>query len=225
MDISEVDEKDEYLVYGFVRNIQSQLPNSSIFYIIPEVVYYQCIFFFTTFVEYFTSYNGNIELKQDSNDRIINCTQSGGSTAYGNICIDNKSPCVYVWKFKIIGEIAKGIFIGVNSDKTYKHFVRGRFNSWIRSAPYFAYCNDGFRYCVTKTEGARAVSGVKFELNDIIRMEVNIYNKTIKYYVNDKRALTYGFQIDNDVKCYMAVALDKKNSSVKLLHFHKFYRK
>ena len=72
-----------------------------------------------------------------------------------------------------------------------------------------------------QTKRARAIYGEKFYKDDLIKMEVNTKEKTIKYYKNDKDLgiAIYNINFKNNIKYNLAISMDFKSDCVKLINF------
>ena len=217
--VKNIDQVTKDIVFGYIRQCEiNLLPNNNTFFNISSLIKFICIIYYWR-QEYFTSH-GSCSKLNDEKDIVTN-TEYKTNTVYGNININNKISCIYLWTFKIINWwIPTGqIFIGIDSSN--KKFIEKNFTSHYnhKNPVYYAFDSDGYKIS-TDDQWADNEYGKQCKSGDIVKMEVNILNKTITFYINDK---CYGIaykNIDFENKTYnMAVSMHGSTDSVQLIAF------
>ena len=141
---------------------------------------------------------------------------------YGNICAGLEIECIYKWKFKIL-ENKFGIYIGFDSSN--KKFIDGDYSDAFNQYKYYAY-GDGEIYKRGSMGNVwpRGIQrfGVGSIMNDqIIQIELNTRDKTIRYIVDDK---DYGIafkNVDITSKYHLGITVYNENTSIQILSFEK----
>ena len=134
----------------------------------------------------FITYQKQVTLNESKNEATFtNNTEFFEKYAYlySNKAIDHTLDLLYRYKIKIIemSDCIYSVGIGISSG-----------NKSARSAAYFTYWSQGVEetYIDDGTRwgqyNADSKYGEKFGIGDIITMEVDTRNKTIKFYKNDK---------------------------------------
>eukprot|EP01083_Nonionella_stella_P021267 58986_1 len=153
-------------------------------------------------------------------------TCSKKKTVYGNFKIESSLNSICIWTFKILHltssyEMNTGsnenIYIGIdssNKDNIHIDFSEG----YSARYKYFAWGSDQAAWY----NGDFNNYGTAFNNNDIVQMEINTQNKSLKYYLNgidQDIAFTRLFSSEIDEFYYLAIALDNKDTSIQLLRF------
>lgn len=215
-------QRDQDIVFGFIKRSQSLLPyQQNPYYTIPASIGYIILPYYSA-PEYFTAHGNKMLLNKERNI----CKFVGGinaNTVYGAFKIHNKAAYnKLVWYFLVNVPQSQTIAaIGISSgDKTNINttFVCSGSNviyAWqcyLQRATIY-YINDG--YLDSKSYGE------KFTFQDTkVGMEIDIKNKTLKYYLNGKDQGVALNDIDFEEKeYYLAITLDEK-ADVKLLDFY-----
>ena len=157
-----VDNKTINIVFGFIRRCQMLLPNNNPLYNIPSLVEHLCICYYWI-REYFTSHGNIITLNENKNIAISKGDMWDTNTVYGNIDIDDK-PKLYIWLIKLYSKTYSAYF---GLDSSNKQFCNDDFSQYQHN------CSEFYG----KTERNE---------NDVIKMELNVLNKTLVFYINDE---------------------------------------
>ena len=164
--------------------------------------------------EYFTIHGTGIEL--DETQKIAKNSKSQ-ITVYGNYRASDRS-LIYVWTFKA----DRGLGIGI--DASNKECSEGDFSSTSTNKyPFYSYFFDGNQY--SWKDGKYESERIGWKNDDIIKMELNAYNKTLIFYVNDKQVFKH-FDIDfENERKYVMAALLGTNRKLEILNFEQIHHK
>lgn len=192
---------------------------------VPEIITYWILLYY--YVNEFFSDFDPVIIKTKDNDiqKVIEkIGDTGvGNTVYGKIEITNKYKW-NKWTFKVIDFKRGGICIGIDgSNKLYLN------ESWydddINTNKYYAIefgLNMHEKFSIDQYCGDYAMLTIKS--NDIIKMELNTFQNTLRYYVND---YDLGIAFDNidfyfNRKYFMAVSMRDYGQILKLLSFEQY---
>ena len=191
MKIANIDQKAIDVVSGYIRQCQKLLPKNNIYYTIPSLVEQMCITYYWIH-EYFTVYGDNITLDKINNIASSILDEYNIETIYGNIIIDDK-PIIYKWIFKIL-KLESIIIIGIDSSN--KQFCNGDYATKRNTNSYYSYGSDGLKFGHNESEQFEVEGeyGYCFKTGDIVIMELNVFDKTLGYYINNKY---FGIAFDN----------------------------
>ena len=237
-DMKKVNQKTRDIVYSFVKQVQSVLPNQdNPYYNIPPLVFMLAtIYYFNP--EYFTSHgdcmklSGNNDTIQSIGDK---CGTTSINTVYGNIIIRREDTGKFIWTFKIIQPPNEVILIiGIDSSK--KECINTKFTNSSRFDytfyGYYSYYDADYDDYRT---GARLISSkeankqnwksdvygpVYTDKESEVVMELNMNDKSLKYHVNgeDQGVAFDNICFRNDEQYTMCISLDEI-MSVKLVDF------
>ena len=146
------------------------------------------------------------------------------NTVYGNKIIDTNNTFItrYKWTFKVLNfEDKNGYFIGI--DASMKQHTNGDFtSSVVNNAQFYSFTATGWMYAAgrnTKTVHNKR----QLEIGDIVCLQLDIKEKTLKLYINDLDAISTGHVFEDinvkDVNYTMAVTLSQKQHKIQLLKF------
>ena len=212
------------IINGFIREIQSSHHDHNI----PQLINNLCVQFYND-PEYFLKYNTMaFKLQKDKRKFKKNWKGLGAQygTCYGNVVISNIYS-KYVWTFNVFdisGIVAIGIDIADETHCTYRDFYDGvsrdSYALEIRSNRIGVLYHDGIS--INKQYGHY----INYSKNNdnYITMELNVTNKTLKYYINnvDEGIAFSNIHFDYDTKYNMAVYLDRL--TVELVLFSAFMK-
>ena len=209
--------REKIIVNGYIKKCQYLLPSNEPYYNIPQLIYFTVIAFYHK-CEYFTKHGDKIEIN-DKYDTATNKT-STYNTVYGNIDINGNESIIYVWKIKII--LVDLIIFGIDSSN--KKHLNNRFSAnytsgWIKNEFEFYGCGfsiDCIWSYTKEIDDQECDYGIK--KGDIITMELNLRNKTLKWYINDQYINFILTKINFDNKKYN-MAIELRNSSVQLIDY------
>ena len=212
------DQRTKDIVFGFIKQSQNLFNKNSIYHNIPSLVHNLCLNYFWI-SEYFTLHGSDITLNKDKNIAKVNKENSNG-TVYGNVDIDINALVKYEWIFETSG--FEEICIGIDSsnkqypDKDYTDPVINKFN-------FYAYYNGGNKFfCGSDRTGTKYGDSWEDDQKYIIKMILNVPNKTLEYYVdNESEGIAFDNIDFNDKEYNMAVYTNRsdKESVVQLLDF------
>eukprot|EP01084_Bolivina_argentea_P130621 230585_1 len=209
-----MDPRGELLITGFIRCIQSLIK----YQIIPTSIINLCFQFCQK--EYFTVHGANISFDKVTNTitRILK-PKCRPCTAYGNIQISNNNIGIFSWTFKVLLKSGNKIYIGIDSSNknNAKRNLSKKHTFYVfNGSTIYDHCGEKKRLGFAQDY---------WRVNDIIKMEINIKTKRIKYYLNDKKPQTAFYFIDfNNDKIYnLAIHFRETrytyNGSIQLIHF------
>ena len=242
-----IDQRTKDIVNGFIKDVQSLLPNNkNTYYNIPSLVMMIITLYYYK-PEYFTVHGNYIKLNEDKNviqymykameDAKFIPSYQRHNTVYGNIIINRNSTGKYIWKFNIIEPNTEAI-ICIGIDSSNKQMKDDMFyKSYINKSTFYGYqCygdedddeDGGFRMYNGSVDVNLDVKytsqedyGVIYsaEKNEIT-MELDMNKKTLKYYVNgmDQGILWNNINFKNDQQYAMCVSLDE-NMTLQLSDF------
>ena len=229
--IKDVDDDTLYLTSGYLRN-EEKLLNITI----PEIISVICTLYLYR-LEYFTKHGAYITLGGDGDTARYTEDSSKMNTVYGSInIVDDGSK--YIWTLKILSKgLPAHIDIGICDSN--KYFIHCRFGrpgyrylshvddyleegfdgDNMSNTNYYSW--DGYSVSNMMKQGRvyLARSRKVFKVNDIVQMELDTKEKTIRYSLN---GTDLGIAFDQIVfdYCYnFAVSLGGLNTCVKLVNF------
>ena len=202
--------REQLLVFGFIRNCQSLLPNL----IIPSPLY--LIFFDYYYIsDLFGKHSPCIEVSGDGNDT-IKANTSDRCCAYGYQWIDSISNKLIKYEVRInrCDPFDSATMIGITTDDSN---INCAFRQTTEKQIFYAFDNDGDKYWHD------AVSyrsyGDTFEQGDVVRMELNLSTGTIIYYINDEsQGIAFkDIEKGDDIKYKLAVELYNDEDSCTII--------
>lgn len=219
--LAQIDNKSTKLVFGYIRLTHSCLLSSNR-YELPIGIVHICLFYYHLTEEFDVSkHSDDIDVTIDS---AINKTSEWNSV-YGLVHIDKETfnDNIITWSIRIHAKNDPVLEIGILE-------VKEREN---HSENFFV-AKDGYCYGLYVTsysqildthitfECSSKLGKIRIEPNssdNLIRMELNVKNKTIKYYMN---GVDFGIawnDIDFSTKYSLCISLLKLDASVKLEKF------
>ena len=230
--IKHINQKDVWTVTGYLRSIELLLPDSSAYYNIPEPVNHLILSYYHR-PEYFTICGSRLQIDdiQDTlthkTDEIHDFDYNDVGTAYGNIMINGDEDHVLVWIFKII-KCKDGLYIGIDSSNR-KHPDSEPIDPWTKKYTFWSYAGgaNAFLFYNIQDEMKNGCVNNGFYAedwrdNDILRMEVDVPNQTIKYILNDKDTGIAFNDINLKGKQFcLAISSEEGGQSVQLLDFQR----
>ena len=161
------------------------------YYNIPSLVFMITMLYYYN-PEYFTIHGHQIMLNKDKNVAVTTL-EIARNTVYGNVAIGRSSKGKHIWIFDIT-KPNKKVIIAIGIDSSNKNFPDTSFNSLDNESAYYAYqCwaegtdKPSRRVYNRRVDDAKyAVSyGVVFSKKACqIKMELNMDNKSLKYYID-----------------------------------------
>ena len=221
-----VDEKSPKLVFGYIRAIERTVTSKE--HEIPDDIKNLCLLYFYIIFEQFDVASHRLKLsssdKDKENDIVEQIHAASWNNVFGKRIIDpEQNPnCIYIWtlQFKCNPdqENSSTPSIGIISkdNKCYTDMTEY----------CFMYDNHNF-YCWETAWSASRMRGKEtssyaqtfIRSGDIIKMEFNVKNKSLRFYCNDK---DLGVSQDNiDINCQYCLALSfaTQTHSMQILNF------
>lgn len=206
--LDKIDSRTKHLVNGYIREMDSILKQ-----IIPDpIIHFILSFYYLG--DYFAKFDTKYWKITDKNTTIEKLKRGGWSipSCFGNMIIRSEQGGIYQWIFKLLKTntcMDFGISSNCNMDQA------------------FSVCDDSSNYCARYA--AHKVSkdkqvywpGFHYKTGDKLTMELNLDQKSLSFYVNEK---FIGIAWDNidvgpDINYRMAVFFLHNACSVKLLSF------
>ena len=219
-------QQDKDIVFGFIKEAQKLLPcKENTYYTIPPLIGYIILPYFAA-LEYFTDHGEYMEVDEGKN--ICKYTGRGESnTVYGAFSINNTSGYnKLTWDLLVNipdeGTIAVLGIDSSNKKSTDKSFITSEhvIYGWQCSMIYVD-DKSGLLYSSNKQQGLYGDKyGEPFSKPDTnVRVEIDIQNKTLTYYVNGQNQGIVAREIDfYELNYHLAITLDEK-ADVQLLDF------
>ena len=209
-----VNERTLNIVNGYMRGAQILLPyQSNPYFNIPALIVNLCLGFYNN-PEYFTVCNEGLKLKDE--EKVIDSDSSYDGTCYGYVDIMNDTDWKYVWTFKII-KYPQWSLLAIGIDASDKAYFDEDFHDCDNESHYYGfeiYCNgSGELYTLEKRKGRY---GVMVGDGDVIKMDLNVNDKTLKYYINDQdQGIAFtDVYFDSNTIYHMAVYVDNVDIAI-----------
>eukprot|EP01084_Bolivina_argentea_P126028 223217_1 len=198
------------VVFGYMRKMASLVQVSSN---IPKLVKFTVLYYYHQ-PEYFTVYSPKIALDEFNSIITNNKISNKNHTSYGNIDVNGSVNAVFVWKILLICGFGT-VCIGLDSSN--KKYINGDFSDRKQNQFNFYAFSDQNKY---NHRFIHAKYGDDWCDQDILTMELNTKEKTLKLYIND---IDQGVGFNNielkDKNYNFAIALYHSNESIQLLSF------
>ena len=213
------DQRTKDIINGFIRNVECMLAivnEDNAYYNIPSLVFMITMLYYYN-PEYFTIHGQQITVNEDKNIAVA-LLEDVQNTVYGHLAIGRSSKGKHIWIFDII-KPNKDVLIAIGIDSSSKSFPDSSINSMDNESSYYAYqCWAGLpakRGRARKVQNTRCgVSyGVVFSNKaSQIKMELNMDNKTLKYYIDgeDQGTAFDNICFKNDEKYSMSISMDEE---------------
>ena len=232
--IKKVDQRTKSIINGFMKEAQSLLPfQDNSYYNIPDLVFMITILYYFN-PEYFSVHGRNMELNENKD---IMGSHGGRNTVYGNIVITKKDRGKFIWTFKLI-EPKENVIMTIGIDSSNKAFVNDRFYCSGYGHVFYGYqsysefdtgslmmrSSEVEKQSWKDTDQGYEYGVIYSDTESQVKMELNMDDKTLKYYVNgkDQGIAFQNICFENDEKYSMCISLDEP-MSVRLLDFkHEF---
>eukprot|EP01083_Nonionella_stella_P044544 119905_1 len=141
-------------------------------------------------------------------------------SVFGSTCIKANTDDIYRWKFKIVnggnGLLVIGI-VAMSAAIDRNDLVNEPFYKSDAFANYGYNVFNGY----TMSQSVYTKYGAKAKTNDIVQMELNMKQKVLTFYVNDKsQGIAFQHIPKNDaIRYQMAVSLQQDQNAIALLDF------
>ena len=230
-----VDDYTKKIVDGYIHTSQLLLPDKqNAYYIIPPLVGYVIIAYYHN-PEYFALFPESVTMN-DKKDTIKYVRPKGSNpdiSIFGNTKISQKLYAnKFIWTFKI-SEPRSGLSLAIGIDANSSKNVKKLFDcNGFPDGPYYAYEAFCSKYSPTarlnyydminnkKSQIAYGICYAEVDMENILKMELNTKNKTLRYYVNkaDQGIAIEEVMMDKDKEYTLAISIDS-NVTLQLLRF------
>eukprot|EP01084_Bolivina_argentea_P076375 138409_1 len=240
--VKNIDVRTQFLVFGYIRCIEVLFVWN--IHIPLDIVLMCALYYYNP--EYFTVHGSNMILK-DKDSTVESMVESNfqsimftANTAYGKVEINKSDFIKCIWNFQIEKWDKKNtivIGIAINKQNAEGIFIDEYISITTGRSAICGY-NYGYRIDDTESEiyvtkvhlavgGSCSLKTESFEdygciwnVGDMIAMELNVQNRTLKYYVNstDQGIAVENVSFGDNVKYVMAVAFNG-NAAIKLISF------
>ena len=210
---------------------------------IPELIIVICTFYYYHF-ERFTAHGDKIKLieyqsiaTKCENKSAADDLDDPYHSVYGNIgIIGSNKANKYTWTFKILclpgsSTWNENLYIGIDSSN--KSCVNDDFSQPMTVAlinqKYHLYAWGSDQHMYFKNDGYTYSSrsyGKYWRADDIIKMELNMNEKSLRFYLNDvdQGIASQDIQFKEGETYYLAVAIGDAGTSLKLISFDEIYQ-
>ena len=207
----DVDQKSEYLLNGFIRNITDSLD-----YTIPQEIILLIMSFYYL-GEYFEIIDDRYYEIGEEDDRMITRVNNDGvQSIYGHKLIRSTDRYRYIWHFKLMDVKSDyGVFIGISSDYDTKQCFayNEQSNNYSLSLNGNEWVNGGFE----------VTTSLAFKSGDEMFMEYDGEKKQLSFTKNELQRKIVINEIEQNMnKQYrMGVRMGFVGSKIKLLSFQR----
>ena len=175
----DIDERTEYLIFGFVHEAQKLLPNNKSYFNITDLITFGILSFYYIKNKWDRELTSDFYGMEDDHSSICivkrgNCGL-GSTSAYSKGTIDSG---IHSWKFRVEHMVkdTDAYFDFVIGVVDQDHLFDDKFNAVNRQNTWFAGS--------TGEKSGWMKYGKKLEQNDIIEMIINLNDKSLKYIIN-----------------------------------------
>ena len=214
---------DEALVLcvsGYTRECKHRLlPNDNPYYNIPDLINFIILYYYHH-AEKLRSTSDNVKILQNKSIITVLQMQKGDSNIFGSVDIKGNGDYIYSWSFKIIYH-KNCICIGIidafceNKIPSNKLFVENA----VKYVKFYAASGD-FIYSHNKRENQCAYGEIWTD-NNIVKMELNTKEMTLRYFKNDQNQGIAFNSIDfsNDTIYHLAISCYHEIEALQLIDF------
>lgn len=208
---------EELLVFGYVRRLDGYLSK-----IVPKSITNVCYEFYAV-KDYFEIAGKGIKIEKD--DSMItkqeNAKENYSNTSYGTKLIDSSQNVIAEWTLKIVKNRIKGlgICIGIANNSNYQN--KQSFHCGHKSVEnniYYIYHNERHAY---QSGDISSKYGKDYGTNDIIKLELNLKESKIEFYVNGESQgiLSKDIKRNDETKYRLQISMFFRNDSIEILDF------
>ena len=224
--IKSINQIERDIVIGYIKYEQKSLTIAVAPHEIPVEICYLCILYYYEY-DCFNKDKCAEQMTIDDTNTIVTIQKSGGGfkKAFGAIDIFNKDnsmySMIYSWTFKILNhktDTPQVIYIGIDSDYKSKNPVSVNIVSYALGTDTrtVGFAMDNGKYIDVHSEW-------KYGKDDQIKMELNMSDKTLKYWINEQDidCKVEGIDFEEDMKYNMCVCAALDGLSIQLVNFDK----
>ena len=218
-----VDTRTKLTVFGYIRS-QHKLSFKSnpyaLFSNIPSSISSICILYYHLY-DYFELINPNMTLSDNKQNITLN-TNYRDNLTFGKEIISSTDQCIYKWYLQLNG-YPSGFIIGLTSKPW--NVNNNLYESQKCGQCYLFWPNVSFQLASHITSWSVKDYIRDAKSNDIVCMEVNLIDKTIKIYLNDKdKGIAFkNVETGDDIKYRLSVTLLNIQTSISLVKFTQSY--
>ena len=215
--IKKLDDKTQYLVFGYIRLMESLFLNNNktnAAINIPDLMIYTIMAFYAH-LERFEHFEKNSFDVTNDGTKIIKIDHAQ-RTLYGSTIMAYESKGIYEWRIKIL----KGTYIAIGIDEAcYK---------WMKDATFF-FAKETLNYAYAMATGKKCSQNnrdgflKRCFMEDIVTMVVNMNNKIISFAKNDDELKKAYDIMESKIGYCLAVYMIRKGDSVELLSYRHTY--
>lgn len=234
-ELKKIDQQIQHIVFGFVRQCQSLLPDhtENAYYTIPSLAFYLCLSYFHSAYLDKNNRGKYMKVNEESNSVSIDKGEEGthvtdwsmGNTIYGNQWLRSNSNMKYEYELEIthIHPSYSDVYIGISSkDVTIQDYVNDNVSE---DCIYYAQTNWGSTYTNhnSNDKSHKAYSGKPYtKSGDILRLMINFKEKTVKLSVNndEEGACFTNIKIGDDIEYKLAISIYRHGDTVTVKAFH-----
>eukprot|EP01084_Bolivina_argentea_P304825 526532_1 len=245
--IDHIGSKTRCIVFGFMRGIQILLAKDIN---VPSEIVCMCLLYYY-YPEYFTTHGSDITLLDNGTVVKYNITGYSweGNTVYGNAEINQNDYIKCIWSFQMV-RLSKDpmIAVGITSAKTNVNeiFHTDDFDCgdhWVAYDNLERHTNFANAYAYSMYDGESVIAtkslydrhdheywdydyGCVCRQGDELKMELDIQNRTLKYYINsnDQGIAVKNVQFIENTTFVMAISVNSP-VEIKLINFKAIYTK
>ena len=207
-----VDSRTKDIVFGWIRKMQSNLPQNETYYTIPSLVCHWCLLYYFLKESFDPDRIAN-GMKLSEDDSTL---QTVEGTAH--LQLEIGSSAIHHWKFKLIESNGCSISIGICNTKNDPN-NRLKDVTWSANANHENYGNIATS-ALKHQGGARSKYGRVCKVNDVIEMILDLNKSQLKYIVNGADyGVAFGGFKSHDTSYRAVVSAFTDGSTIKLLSY------
>eukprot|EP01084_Bolivina_argentea_P249529 417760_1 len=209
--MSEPDKKAKYIVSRYIKESQTLLPRSNVYYTIPTLVEHLCLTYYYI-MNPFGNKSKRITISGKHNNIATRTQGSGWKTVFGTEWLPSNTNKIYEYVFECLeNDDSNNIGLGFVTNKHHLDVERD-----VGSDESYIYLRDGWR-------SNAQYANVTFVAGDIIKLILNLSNKEITVIKNDgtqkdsKQVIFKNIQKGSDISYMLHIMFYKVKNSIKLL--------
>eukprot|EP01084_Bolivina_argentea_P205195 350590_1 len=181
-ELKKIDESSILVVFGYMRELHKQLKST---YKIPSLISWICLKYFYS-IDYFEIIGQHTVLTEDKST--ITKTHWGWTcTSYGKLIIPSMDNIVIKWFLRLVEAMDGNIIIGIQSNCTdiNQTFIWNKTDDRY----YGLYLATGNKHQneldYRKRSQTYVPNRIRYMAGDIISLELNLVQRTVKFWYND----------------------------------------
>ena len=220
--LKSIDDKTKYLIFGYNRNLQSQLATYTLFQNVPDLIHFLCILYYLK-IDEFEIVDPNI-YSVSNNGHTIKCDKGyWKGTAYGSIVIPSTSKFNGKWTIKLDECVKERVMFGISSK-----ILKDTQQALYSHNEYPFYCYSGYLGYKIASKSSQEY-GEKVSTGDIIDMHLIIDPDSNKQQLSFCRNGTdFGIAFDEietglDIEYRFAVSMYDEGDEFTIVDFRYLY--